>query len=266
MRLITLNVALFEKNNDKLFRFLSMQNADIICLQEVTVKVDKTTDPEFISKDTIDNVASNLVFSSFAPAWVIKDFRMKNFHKQAVFYFDFKGFLEFGSYVKSKFKILKTSTVFVQENLKTITNWDNFMNNDPRLVQVIDLELPEAKKLRILNYHGIWTQDKQGNRNTLDACVKIKELALEVAYPVIITGDFNLFPDTESMKILNESFISLVDKYGISTTRPDSNELSNLKRNVVDYIFITDQINVNSFNVLNVDVSDHFPLVLDFDL
>jgi len=68
------------------------------------------------------------------------------------------------------------------------------------------------------------------------------------------------------MKVFKDDFMSLVDKYNISTTRPKSNELSNLKRNVVDYIFVSNQIKVNSFEVLNTDISDHLPLSLDFDL
>ncbi len=35
---------------------------------------------------------------------------------------------------------------------------------------------------------------------------------------------------------------------------------------VVDYIFVTDDVKVNDFKVVDTDVSDHFPLVLDFDI
>ncbi len=128
------------------------------------------------------------------------------------------------------------------------------------------MELPKSKKLRVLNYHGIWTKEKVGNAETLKACRKILNLAREVSYPAIIVGDFNLFPDTPSMQIFYKHFINLVDMYNISTTRPASNELSNLKRNVVDYILVSKDIKVNSFAVLDSDVSDHFPLILDFEI
>ncbi len=266
MRLITLNVALFETNNNKLSNFLSKQNADIVCLQEVTKRNDSSVESSFISKDIIDKATKTLKHSSFKPYWIIKDFRMENFHQKEVFHVDFKGFLELGYYIKSKYKILKALNVFVQGKLTKITVWTNFFGKDPRSVQVIDLELPNAKKLRVLNYHGIWTKRKIGNKKTLSACKKINALAKQMEYPTIIVGDFNLFPDTESMKVFKDDFMSLVDKYNISTTRPKSNELSNLKRNVVDYIFVSNQIKVNSFEVLNTDISDHLPLSLDFDL
>lgn len=86
-----------------------------------------------------------------------------------------------------------------------------------------------------------------------------------VNYPVIITGDFNLFPDTESMTVFKD-FISLVDEYNIKTTRPKSNELSHLDRNLIDYILVSKGVKINSFQVLDSDVSDHLSLVLDFDI
>ncbi len=94
----------------------------------------------------------------------------------------------------------------------------------------------------------------------------ILHLAKKVTYPTIITGDFNLFPDTESMRVFQNNFVSLVDTHNIQTTRPESNELSNLKRNVVDYIMVSKGITVNSFAVLDSNVSDHLPLVLDFEI
>ena len=130
---------------------------------------------------------------------------------------------------------------------------------------VTDLIIDE-KPLRILNYHGIWTRGKLGNKKTLAACKKINALALEAKGKVVICGDFNLFPDTPSMKLFETNFISLVDQFKIKTTRPNANELNNLDRNVVDYIFVSRGVKVNKFEVIQLDVSDHLPLVLNFEI
>lgn len=265
MLLLSLNVALFETNNERLHEFLLQQNPDIICLQEVSGNLDPNVDPKFLSKDYIDNATKNLKYSFFGPTWEICDFHQKNFHQQENFDFDFGGFLKAGNYIRSKFKIIKKSNVFIQNKIIRFTDWSAWPRKQSKAVQVADLALPGSKSLRILNYHGIWTKEKIGNQNTLEACQKICRLAKEVDYPVIITGDFNLFPDTESMKVLQD-FISLVDKYNIQTTRPKTNELNHLKRNVVDYVFVSRGVKVNSFQVLDTDVSDHLPLILDFDL
>jgi endonuclease/exonuclease/phosphatase family metal-dependent hydrolase len=268
MKLLSLNVALFETNNDLLLKFLSEQKFDILCLQEVSEKIDSSADPDFISKNYIDKATLNLKYSFFGQTLLAHDFHLKNFHQKENFDYDFGGYLQSGNYLKSKFKIINKSSVFVKGNRSQIeiTDWSGWPKDQNKAVQVVDLQLPNLKKLRILNYHGIWTKEKIGNEETLKACQKILALAKEVDYSTIIVGDFNLFPDTESMQVFYNDFVSLVDKYDIQTTRPKSNELSNLKRNVVDFVLVSRDIKVNSFAVLNSDVSDHLPLVLDFEV
>jgi endonuclease/exonuclease/phosphatase family metal-dependent hydrolase len=267
MKLLSLNVAAFETNNSLISSFLFKQKLDILCLQEVADKVDPFVNPDFISKNHIDRATKDLKYSVFGKTWVIKDFHLKNFHQKESFDFDFGGFLKVGNYIRTRFKIIKKANVYVLRNspIET-TDWSTWPKNQVKAVQVVDLQLPNSKKLRILNHHGIWIREKIGNEETLKACKQILGLAKEVDYPTIIVGDFNLFPDTPSMKVFYKDFISLVDKYNISTTRPKSNELSNLKRNVVDYILVSKGVKVNSFAVLDSDVSDHLPLALNFEI
>jgi endonuclease/exonuclease/phosphatase family metal-dependent hydrolase len=267
MKLLSLNIALFETNNESLFKFLSEQKSDILCIQEVAEKVDQSVNPDFISKEYVDRATKNLKNSAFDPTLLARDFHLKNFHKRASFDYDFGGFLKAGNYFRSKFPILNKQSIFVKNGpqIKTL-DWSKWPESQIKAVQVVDLELPKEKKLRVINYHGIWTKEKVGNEETLKACQKILELAKEVSYPTIIVGDFNLFPDTPSMQVFYNDFVSLVDKYNIKTTRPKSNELSNLERNVVDYILVTPDVKVNSFEVIDSDVSDHLPLILDFEI
>lgn len=266
MRLISLNVALFETNNEKLYKFLLDQQPDIVCLQEVALSTDPKVVKDYLSKDFIDKATKNLKHSFYSSTWLSKDFHLKNFHKKDDYFIDFKGWIESGIYIKSKFEILKAANIFLKNKFGPMTDWTNWPKNEVKSVQVVDLQLPSSKKLRVLNYHGIWTKEKIGNKETLEACKKINKLATEVNYPTIITGDFNLFPNTESMRVFNKDFISLVDQHNIQTTRPKTNELSLLERNVVDFILISKGFKVNSFEVLDSDVSDHLPLILDFEL
>ncbi len=267
MRLLSLNIALFETNNKLLSEFLSKQNLSILCLQEVSEKIDSSVNPDYISKDSIDEATKSLKYSFFGPTWIIKDFHKKNFHQKASFGFDFGGFIKSGNYIRSSYRFIKRSNVFVEGKSQfKVIDWSTWPEKQSKAIQVVDLELPNSKRLRVLNYHGIWTKEKIGNERTVKACKRILDLAKESDYPTIIVGDFNLFPDSLSMKVFYNDFISLVDRYNISTTRPQTNELSNLKRNVVDYILVSKVIKVTSFEVLNSDVSDHLPLVLDFEV
>lgn len=265
MKLISLNVAVFEKNNPQLRDFFKRYPSDFVCLQEVTKKVGDDAIEDYLSKDPIDDSTKELEYSFFGPLWIKKGFSMNNFHGKEKFEFSYGGNIEFGNYVKSKYEVTKGQNIFVQGQFTYATDWSYWPEEDYRAVQVVDILIAKNYKLRLLNYHGIWTQHKQGNDLTLDACKKIEKLASEVDYPVIISGDFNLFPDTPSIKVFEKRFINLPNKYNVKTTRPASNELSGKERNVVDYIFVSKNIRVNKFEVIESDVSDHLPLLLDFD-
>lgn len=258
MKLISLNVALFEPNNKKLSSFLREQKADIVCFQEVTRGLDQLALKKYISKNSIDSASSQLKYSFFGPTEMMRSFEEKGFHKQDNFLFDPGGLLEIGNYLKSKYRILKAKNIFLQGY------YSYHSDISSRAALIIDMKISQ-KLLRVINYHGIWTKDKQGNRSTLNACKKINELALKALGEVIICGDFNLFPDTESMQVFKGRFLSLVDTHKIKATRPSSNELSGLERNVVDYILVSKNLKVKGFNVIDTDVSDHLPLILEFD-
>ncbi len=269
IKLLSLNISLFHPNNEKLIGFLKDLNPDIVCLQEATRKVDNDADASYISKDAVDRAIPQLSYSFFAPNWALRDFKQKNFHGKKIFSHDFGGLIEWGNYVKSRFKIYEGQSFFVQSHFSYLTDWQwvaDHPGEEPRNVQIVDLEINNIKKLRIINYHGIWSKNKRGTERTLAATRKINQLASDVSYPSIICGDFNLFPNTDSIAILKSNFVSLVDEHQITHTRPKSNELSGEERNVVDYIFTSREINICSFKVIDNDVSDHFPLLLEFFL
>lgn len=266
MKIISLNVALFEKNNRKLKTFFTSYPADILCLQEVTRKIDSNVNSAYISKPTIDLANPKLIYSFFAPLWLVRNFNKSNFHRQKLFSINYSGFLEFGTYIRTRCPIIFGQNIFIQDHLTYQTEWSNWPETDSRAIQVADIRLDNNQKLRLINYHGIWTKDKQGNKQTVIACRKILKIAQAVGHPSLICGDFNLFPDTPSMQVLSREYRSLVDEFNIKSTRPETNELSGAKRNVVDYILVDPRIKVNHFAVLTETVSDHLPLYLDFDL
>lgn len=259
MKLISLNCSFFDDNNKQVIEFLQDQNVDLVCLQEIGNAQQESVTEKYNLKPAIDK---SLEYSStfYSPVWITN-----HFQKQEQFRKEFGGFLEFGYYFLSKEEISHAKNVFVENQFSYVTDWSSWPDKDYKSVQVVDLNIGDSK-VRVLNYHGIWSRGKEGNGKTLWACETINHLAQEVDYPVIICGDFNLFPDSESMQVLNSNYRSLADEYEIKSTRPDSNELKDEERNVVDYIFVSEGIKVNDFKVLDNDVSDHLPLILDFEI
>lgn len=88
--------------------------------------------------------------------------------------------------------------------------------------------------------------------------------------PKIIGGDFNLKPETKSIKIFEEAgYRNLVKEFGIRSTR---NRLAweqfpnEEKQYFADYVFTSPEVKVKSFEVPNIEISDHLPLILDFEI
>ena len=264
MKLISLNVALFQANNKQLGSFLRKQDADFVCLQEVSKGLEKSVNKKFVSINSIDKSTSNMKYFFYGPSSVFDKFIVKEYHDKP-FRFQLGGMIEFGNYTKAKFKIQKGQNIFVENCFTFSLSQLNWPQEDYRSVLITDHDI-NGKKLRILNYHGIWTRNKLGNKKTLKSNKIINDLALQAESEVIICGDFNLFPDTAPMKIFEKNLISLVDKFNIKTTRPATNELSSSKRNVVDFVWVSRGVKVNKFEVPDVEISDHLPLILDFDI
>ncbi len=116
--------------------------------------------------------------------------------------------------------------------------------------------------------------------NKLDSPLRIKQsktvldfLKTEKAEKIVI-GDFNLFPETKSIKMFEEAgFRNLVVEYGIKTTRgshmrklfPEYEHGEYGFQEFADYAFVTPDIVVNSFEVPDVPISDHLPLILEVE-
>jgi endonuclease/exonuclease/phosphatase family metal-dependent hydrolase len=122
--------------------------------------------------------------------------------------------------------------------------------------------LIDSQAYCILNVHGLWNgKGKADCPERILQSQKIREFLTTVESPKILCGDFNLRPDTESIKILEEGMNNLIQMYKVDTTRTRH---YGKEEKFADYIFTSPEIVVNRFEVLNDEVSDHAPLLLDF--
>ncbi len=122
-----------------------------------------------------------------------------------------------------------------------------------------------TKDVMVMNVHGHWSVEGKGdNDHRLEQSKIINEFILGTGMvPKILVGDLNLNLETESIKLIEKYTINLVKNQGIQTTRT---ELYKGPDAHADYVFISNEVFLNSFKVLPDVVSDHFPLSLDFDL
>ncbi len=91
----------------------------------------------------------------------------------------------------------------------------------------------------------------------------------------IVLGDFNLMPDTESVRMWERAgYRNLVAEYGIKSTRGSNHrKLSPQYANTpegyqefADYTFTSPGVKVTSFEVPDIPLSDHLPMILEFSV
>lgn len=168
---------------------------------------------------------------------------------------------EWGNAIVAKLPIKSQHTIFT--NLEYRKNFTfNEGDYNIRNLQHATFEL-NGKKLHVLNHHGhhFW-QHKNGDSETLRQSKMIADYVSELEGPVILTGDFNLAPSSDSIKQINKVLRNLSTEYKLSTTRT----LLTHKTEVCDYIFVSDDIKVNDFYASDSVISDHKALILDFDI
>ncbi len=93
------------------------------------------------------------------------------------------------------------------------------------------------------------------------ASEKISEFIKGIQGEIVFCGDFNLLPDTQSIKIIEETGLrNLIAEYGITSTRT---ALYTKPEKFADYMFVSKGLDVRGFTILEDVVSDHAPLCLE---
>lgn len=140
---------------------------------------------------------------------------------------------------------------------------DSDISSIPRNVQYVTLT-GLKRPLNVLNFHGLWwNSSKDDNDHRLEQSRRILELLDTLEGEVILTGDFNLKPETESLALLERRLRNLVKEFGVTDTRTS---LYGKPIRHADYMLASEGITAKSLDVPNLPISDHRPMVLEFDL
>lgn len=119
-----------------------------------------------------------------------------------------------------------------------------------------------VEEYAIINTHGLWQNSiKEDTEAKIEQSKKILDLAEKTAEKKIICGDFNLLPDTLSIKMLSDKYENLIEEYGVKDTR---GVLYEKDVRYSDYAFLDRNIAVKNFSVPNIQISDHLPLLITF--
>lgn len=259
MKLLDLNIGIKLDNNKEVLAFIKSEDADICTFQEAMNGTQDSCFDMFTSANKIIDI-KNYPYNAFAPLFIAKGIT-KDGNMVRVF----GGKAEQGCLLVSKYNIKDHKNQFYYNEYRYEYDATHFREEDwCRSIQnaIIDID---GKELQIINVHGIWNKDKVGDDRTIEQSRFILNNIRE-DIPVIVVGDFNLLPDTESIKILNDKLINLIEEYNIKSTRPTFNDGLDVGNLVCDYVFVNDKVKVNDFKVINSNISDHLPIIMDFDI
>ncbi len=165
-------------------------------------------------------------------------------------------------FVKKNLVVEETKDVFVfRSNDSLIGKNGTTIGRNIQYLKIND----GNKKFNLFNFHGLWNgKDKKDSEDRINQSKKIIKFIKNRNEEIIFGGDFNLLPDTESLKMIeNElNLKNLILEHKINSTRTS---FYKKPERYADYIFVSKGIKVNEFKVLQDEISDHSPLYLDFE-
>lgn len=260
MKLVSLNTW-SGKYLDNLLKFIQShsKDTDIFCFQEIYHTTSSVKQYHDIRANLLDEIKQ-----------ILPEF--------SVFYTDeFRGFDSCPDPVD--FNLTVGEAMFIRNTLKINAQGELPIHGDrngkllkkdfsnlPVTLQYINFTI-NNKFYTVCNFHGT---SFPGTK--LDTDIRLKQSRTILDFlksktgTKIITGDFNLSPQTNSIKMLEGKMNNLIKQFNIEKTRSSLSPYSKRGdfQKFADYIFVSDDINVLNFQVPYIEISDHLPMILEF--
>lgn len=168
------------------------------------------------------------------------------------------GIYGIACFIKKNLPILDSGEVYIYRN--DAMDWNHPTMDHTRKMQWVTLAVPD-RDVTVMNLHGFHSPTKIDCPERLAQARIISTFLESIDGPFILAGDFNMTLETESTRVIEKDARNLIREYGITATR---NELYKKSERYADFIFVSRDISVKSFNVLPDLVSDHCPLILEW--
>jgi endonuclease/exonuclease/phosphatase family metal-dependent hydrolase len=199
-----------------------------------------------------------------------------------------EGDIDDGNLILSRWPVVSQNFIFTdlpygRYDQDSTTDFSNFPAGFQKVVIKIEGVQAEVQLLTLLNVHG-----PVNLNGTLDTPRRLKfqaDILQHLGEKTIVAGDFNVQPATQTIKGLEEKLINVfqdqahdggVQRFmqkgldrisqhqrqtSFNVNRKDLAKFPGYATAVVDYVFVTPNIRIKSYNVASADVSDHLPLV-----
>lgn len=251
MKLISLNTWGGRGGKENLLAFFDRnKDVDVFCLQEVWNG----------GHEMIGRVAGGTPLIGVVPSMFDELGKVLENHSP---YFrpHFKDYYGLAMFVKKSLKLREEGEIFVYKDKGYI--YEEEVGNHARNLQYATIETDKGLRT-ILNFHGLWNgRGKTDSDERLLQSNNIVRFLENLSNPHVLCGDFNLRPDTTSLKKLEDSKMrNLIKEYGITSTR--SSFYKKAER-FADYTFVSNGVTVKDFKMLPDEISDHLAMYLEFE-
>lgn len=241
----------------KIQEFIAQNDFDILCLQEVSgigaIQGNITATREGYMKDSFTELQQTLRqthHGQLAIAQYMASDPKRAYFGNAILYK--KDFLLKDQHILPLFS---HSTPFPTE----ATSYEEVGRN------VLHLTLEkDGKTINVVSAHLAWAKTKEEQPHQREQNKKLIAYMQQLATPWVLTGDFNIDPNQQSIVDLEALGKDLTKTYNIPNTIDPTfhRNWEKIKPGFpIDYIFVSPDVQVNDFRVLeNIHLSDHLGL------
>ena len=264
VNILTYNVCNLSNNNEhisdkelrkEILDYTNSLDADIICFQEFqtyptysinTVNIfEKGLEKAYVHttpylKNNKHKFLDLLVLYSNYPIINSKDF-----------YLDGKTY---GFYVDMKIQ----DHIFRVFNLHLESN--HFEKKDYQIFTEKDASFDNEKRDRIF---GLLEKLKKYSTKRSQQVRTIKQEILKSPYLTLVAGDFNDTPASYTFQYLSRGMTDAFREKGSGYSNTYNGNLPPMR---IDYLLFDNSLKVNSYEVMEVDLSDHFPVFVNFSI
>jgi len=171
------------------------------------------------------------------------------------------------TFFNDKFELLDKKVLWYKDFMQVP---EGFTNIDELSRAALILKLKTGnREFTDINTHLTWGPTPDDEPYKVEQAKILYEELKKTPAPFILSGDFNVTPETETASMFNDLARNLTVENNVKNTlNGEIHPAKNLfpPGLAVDYIFVSQDINVKTFKVVEESLSDHLGLMLEFEL
>jgi endonuclease/exonuclease/phosphatase family metal-dependent hydrolase len=232
--------------------FLKAEDPDIVALQEVYNGNDPQLAGNYRSMKRLQ-AALGYSYSDFAEAY-----------QESLP----EGKVPHGNAVLSKFPITGRSFSYLAEPPADSIEYRDIPEHWPIFpapLQHVELDAPGGK-INLFNMHGVWDMDGDNYSPRRQRMSQVMIAETSGKPHVLLTGDSNAKPSNQAMRNLEAHLKPVFGDEIVSTFNMKRKDNPGYATAAVDLMYTSPDIRIVSRACPQVDISDHLPLVVAFEL